>query len=320
VPSNDHDRHSVAVRGCAECRTKSQQLLAAESAQEPPDGALTVLEAPGTGFRSVGAALATPSKGFPIPEPPQQALIPDGMAPDGLPPCERCGSQRNVRPEGWSHDLPVSHPLFGQFAPCPDCTAGRVLEKRIARYWITAPERIRDYTLDGLAKMSPEHAKFVRKLRVWLELAYQPWLLLFGPWGCGKTGAAGGLAREVMASGGTSVLAVVPDMLGWLRETYSGEGDEKAVLDDLRMCDLLVLDDLGKHYQTGWAADRIFQVLNYRYNANKRTIVTCNEEPDALGARLNMQAEMSRIRELAGRGDWVLDCRDLPNLRERPAA
>ena len=42
----------------------------------------------------------------------------------------------------------------------------------------------------------------------------------------------------------------------------------------MRRAWLLVLDDLGAQSTTAWAQEKLFQLLNYRYNAKLPTIVT----------------------------------------------
>jgi DNA replication protein len=39
---------------------------------------------------------------------------------------------------------------------------------------------------------------------------------------------------------------------------------------------VLILDDFGTHNNTPWASDKLFQLLNYRYNAQAPTVITMN--------------------------------------------
>jgi len=40
---------------------------------------------------------------------------------------------------------------------------------------------------------------------------------------------------------------------------------------------LLVLDDLGAHQSSPWASEKLFQLLNYRYNSQYPTVITANK-------------------------------------------
>jgi DNA replication protein DnaC len=37
---------------------------------------------------------------------------------------------------------------------------------------------------------------------------------------------------------------------------------------------LLTLDDFGEHSTTPWAREKLYQVINYRYNARLATVIT----------------------------------------------
>ena len=44
----------------------------------------------------------------------------------------------------------------------------------------------------------------------------------------------------------------------------------------MREAALLVLDDLGAQQSSPWANEKLFQLLNYRYNSRIPTIITTN--------------------------------------------
>jgi DNA replication protein DnaC len=49
---------------------------------------------------------------------------------------------------------------------------------------------------------------------------------------------------------------------------------------------VLILDDLGAQSSTPWAQEKLFQILNYRYNAKLATVITSNLTLDDHEARL----------------------------------
>jgi DNA replication protein DnaC len=87
--------------------------------------------------------------------------------------------------------------------------------------------------------------------------------------------------------------ASVPDLLRFIRRGF-GDGAADERLDALMEVDLLVLDDLGAERLTAWADEQLFVLLNARYLDERATVLTSNERPDTLPARLH-----SRIAELA---------------------
>src|SRR5258708_30131896 len=46
----------------------------------------------------------------------------------------------------------------------------------------------------------------------------------------------------------------------------------------MREAEMLVLDDLGTQQSSPWANEKLFQLLNHRYNAGSPTVITTNPE------------------------------------------
>jgi DNA replication protein DnaC len=119
------------------------------------------------------------------------------------------------------------------------------------------------------------------------------WLYVCGPCGAGKSHLAAAIANVLAMSGRAVTYASVPDLLRFVRRGF-GDGAADERLDALIQVDVLILDDLGAEHLTPWAAEQLFVLLNARYLANRATILTSNDRPHALPARLH-----SRITEQA---------------------
>jgi DNA replication protein DnaC len=102
------------------------------------------------------------------------------------------------------------------------------------------------------------------------------WLILAGVNGCGKTHLAAAIVNHRYKLGKPALFIVVPDFLDHLRSTFSP--DSKTTYDQLsetvRTAELLVLDDFGEQASTPWVQEKLYQVINYRYNARLATVIT----------------------------------------------
>ena len=189
---------------------------------------------------------------------------------------------------GWlANAVPLGHPLFGVLTPCACTEAERARRRTLALY--------------ELSNLAPFHGKtfasfnvFVPGLRAVvprvLAYAQQPdgWLSLLGPYGVGKTHLAAATAHEVLARDEPVLFVVAPDLLDHLRTTYGPQStvsyDERFTL--VRDAPLLVLDDLGTESATSWAREKLYQLLNHRYNLRLPTVITTNLKPSELDPRI----------------------------------
>ncbi|HLO15498.1 MAG TPA: ATP-binding protein [Anaerolineales bacterium] len=113
------------------------------------------------------------------------------------------------------------------------------------------------------------------------------WLLLQGGYGCGKTHLAAAIANFAVEMGVPTLFLTVPDLLDALRFAYDAEDTTfEERFDQIRNAKLLVLDDFGTQNATGWAQEKLFQIINYRYINKLPTVVTTNLSLDEIEPRI----------------------------------
>jgi len=102
------------------------------------------------------------------------------------------------------------------------------------------------------------------------------WLILMGVSGCGKTHLAAAIANYRYQAKQPTLFIVVPDFLDHLRSTFSPESKVSydQLFERVKTAPLLILDDFGEHSTTPWAREKLYQVINYRYNARLATVIT----------------------------------------------
>ena len=125
-------------------------------------------------------------------------------------------------------------------------------------------------------------------------------LLLMGEVGCGKTHLAAAAANRVLDQGGEAQFLVVPEFLDKLRFSYRRENeglDEAEIISRAYNVPLLILDDLGAHNYSDWVCNKLFTIINHRYNRNLPCIITTNLSLLELGEKIGRRST-SRIVEL----------------------
>ena len=102
------------------------------------------------------------------------------------------------------------------------------------------------------------------------------WLVLQGVNGCGKTHLAAAITNYRYEAKKPALFIVVPDFLDHLRSTFSPESKVSydQYFESVKNVPLLVLDDFGAQSTTPWAQQKLYQVINYRYNARLATVMT----------------------------------------------
>lgn len=141
----------------------------------------------------------------------------------------------------------------------------------------------------------------------------QGWLVLFGNYGCGKTHLAAAIANKAIEKHTHVLFANVPDLLDHLRSTFGPQsevGYDKRFA-TIREVPILILDDLGTENTTPWAREKLYQIINHRYNARLPTVITSNRDPDDIDQRI-----FSRMSDRALCGELLMinaeDYRRLP--------
>jgi len=139
-----------------------------------------------------------------------------------------------------------------------------------------------------------------RVLAETLDFAEYPdgWLVITGPYGCGKTHLAAAVANYQAEKGyHIPMFVVVPDLMDHLRATF---GPRSTVsldhrFDEVRKAPLLILDDLGTQNMTSWAREKLYQLFNYRYYAEMPTIITTPELKGEMDPRLLSRMQDKRL-------------------------
>lgn len=145
-----------------------------------------------------------------------------------------------------------------------------------------------------------EHAESLRRaFRAARQFAENPngWLVLTGPYGCGKTHLAAAIANYRDDHGLPVRFENVPDLLGHLRAAFNPHStislDRR--FEAVRTEKLLILDDFGTETVTPWVREKLYQLFNYRYLAELPTVITTAELKEEMDPRLLSRMQDSRL-------------------------
>jgi len=209
--------------------------------------------------------------------------------------CEHCGKEYIENPS--IHEaLPEYIKEKIKLIPSCDCLEKlrekelEVLEKKRLQECIM--NRVKKYTdisvIDSKflkskfenADMSEKHMVLVKRYADNFLIKDKPvGMLLYGDVGIGKTFATACIANYLMEKGKTVLVMNLALYLGKLRREW--DEAEQDILKQAETCDLLVIDDFGAEKgldgnQTGWRAEKIYNLIDARYRAEKPLIISTN--------------------------------------------
>ncbi len=143
-----------------------------------------------------------------------------------------------------------------------------------------------------------------RALQAALQFAERPrgWLVLTGSYGCGKTHLAAAIANYRADSQSPPLFMDVLDLLDHLRATFSPSStvtlDRR--FEEVRTAPLLILDNLSTQAASPWAREKLYQLFNYRYNAELPTVITSAYSLDEMDPRLRSRMLDRRLCTIHG--------------------
>lgn len=193
-------------------------------------------------------------------------------------------------------DVPIGHPNFGELMTC---TCKQVYKDQRASEERRRLSNLNAFTDKTFKTFHPNVPGVERAYECALTYARQfsssgikgnryPWLVLFGNCGCGKTHLAAAIANKALQNDYEVIFAIVPDLLDHLRSTFGPTSDVAydERFETIREISLLVLDDLGTENTTPWAREKLYQIINHRYNYRLQTIITSNRRPEDIDQRI----------------------------------
>ncbi|MBK8431871.1 MAG: ATP-binding protein [Chloroflexi bacterium] len=213
-----------------------------------------------------------------------------GYGRHGEPDCPFCGGAGFVMP-----DVPPGDTRFGRATPCTCRLRREDVQRRSKLLALSQLGLLQECTFEnfmadgvGLTPAKQRNLRFVYdQVRAYAENP-QGWLILRGGYGAGKTHLAAAVGNSQLAKGQPALFVNMPDLLDYLRAAFSPSSEQgyDQRFEEIRSTPLLILDDFGAQNNTDWVQEKLYQIFNYRYTAQLPTVVTTNEELEAIDARI----------------------------------
>ena len=153
---------------------------------------------------------------------------------------------------------------------------------------------------DRRVNLPPEQRQNLEEaFRLAFDFAKSPegWLVFQGVTGCGKTHLASAIANYRYQANQPALFVVVPEFLDHLRSTFIPESKVSydQLFERVKTAPLLILDDFGEQITTPWAQEKLYQVINYRYNARLPTVITARCSLDEIDSPISSRLADPKI-------------------------
>ena len=134
-------------------------------------------------------------------------------------------------------------------------------------------------------------------------------LYIYGDNSTGKTYLTACMCNELIWKGFTCIYTNFSMILNEITGFYK-KADEYELISSVKNYDFLFFDDFGKEFigreynpkTYKWAEEKLFEILNYRYNTKRPTIFSSNYTISDLADILNLdKAIVERVNEMATR-------------------
>lgn len=214
----------------------------------------------------------------------------DEYIKDGLKYCKKCNKQKQCIIEYQGEKIKVS-------CVC-DCMDEQMEAQEREKKRLIANELkrgIRDKLyLDMTFDKSDEELKVARNYVNKFDKFYKDnvGLMLIGDKGTGKTFMAGCIANELCERGHSVYMSNVLEITRQLSDFHTKE----ATMDNIKRCELLIIDDVGAENQSDYMCANLYDVVDARRRANKPIIITSNLTMEQLNQNNDIRLERTYDR------------------------
>jgi DNA replication protein DnaC len=122
-----------------------------------------------------------------------------------------------------------------------------------------------------------------------------------GAYGTGKTHLAAAITIDLINRGIPVIMGTTITLLGKFKEAYDRRESESEIIDLYSTIDLLIIDDLGKERVNEWVLEKLYLIINNRYENNLPLIITTNYNIEDLTKRLSTNQNSDTAEAIVSR-------------------
>ena len=128
-------------------------------------------------------------------------------------------------------------------------------------------------------------------------------LIFIGKYGTGKTHLAFAIANYLLNKGIPVVYETLINLMEKLKNGYEQYSNMEyfEIIKLYCECDLLIIDDLGKEKLSEWVLEKLFQIINSRYENMLPVIITTNYNEEQIIKRLSFNNDGVTAESLVSR-------------------
>lgn len=122
-----------------------------------------------------------------------------------------------------------------------------------------------------------------------------------GAYGTGKTHLAAAITIDLINRGIPVIMGTTITLLGKFKEAYDRKESESEIIDLYSTIDLLIIDDLGKERVNEWVLEKLYLIINNRYENNLPLVITTNHNIEDLTKRLSTNQNIDTAEAITSR-------------------
>ena len=136
-----------------------------------------------------------------------------------------------------------------------------------------------------------------------VEKAENKGLIIVGDNGVGKTHLACSIGNALIKNGIPIIYGTLINLLAEVRNSYGIDTNisEMDIIKLYECVDMLIIDDLGKEKPSEWGLEKLFTIINSRYENNLPVIITTNYNQNILMKRLSLSGENETAKSIISR-------------------